>query len=131
MIALDTNVIVRLLTGDDPKQQKRAKDTLKQQCSADNPAWINRIVACETVWVLHRSYGYGREFISGALERLLYTAEIEFEDRHAIQSALQLYRQGADFADAVIANTSADAGAESIVTFDLAASKRLPMFKAI
>lgn len=130
MIYLDTNVIVRLLTGDDVTQQQIAKRYIARHCSADYPAYINRIVAVETVWVLERAYGYAREQIAGAIDRLLHAAQIAYEERDAVREALGDYRNGAEFADALIARTAQDEES-TIVTFDTNASKKLAKFKLL
>lgn len=132
MIGLDTNVIVRLLTGDDPEQQQIAKEFLARSCSQANPARINRIVMVETVWVLERTYRYERDQIAGAIEDVLHTAEFQVEDRDAVEAALELYREGAGFSDALIAQTSIENDSETkIVTFDADAAKKIPSFQLL
>lgn len=61
MIALDANVLVRLLTNDDPRQVAKAEAWLRDNASARSPAYVDHIVPCELSWVLERSYGYARE----------------------------------------------------------------------
>ncbi len=125
MIGLDTNVLVRILTGDDAVQQKAAAAHIRAHCHAADPGWINRIVTLEIVWVLERSYGYSREQVAGALERLLVTAELQFENHDDIRSAIAEYRKGADFADALLAQRNRSDTCSTTVTFDRAAAKRL------
>lgn len=132
MIGLDTNVLVRLLTGDDQKQQQIAQAYLKRSCSQERPAYINRIVVAETVWVLERGYRYERSQIAAALEDVLHTVEFHVEDREAVELALAMYRDGAGFSDALIAHTSAgETGEVIIATFDADAAKRIPAFKLL
>ncbi len=52
MIGLDTNVLVRYLTQDDPQQSARANNLIETQCTKNEPGWIALIVLCELVWVL-------------------------------------------------------------------------------
>ena len=60
MIALDTNLLVRLLTNDAPREAAKVEAWLEQHTSARSPAYVDHIVVCELVWVLERSYGYAR-----------------------------------------------------------------------
>jgi predicted nucleic-acid-binding protein len=131
VIYLDTNVLVRLLTGDNARQQAIAKAYIAKHCSGDSPAYISRIVAVETVWVLERAYGYAREQIAEVVDRLLHAVDIVYEEREAVRVALKDYRNGAGFADALIAQTCADGEASTVITFDESAAKRLSKFRLL
>ena len=131
MIGLDTNVLVRLLTGDDAVQRSAAKAFIKRTCSADNPAFINRIVLVETIWVLESVYHYSREEIAGAVDILLRMVRVLTEDSDLVRVALSAYRRGADFADALIADTNVAAGCTKTVTFDRKAAKKIGEFVAL
>lgn len=128
MIGLDTNVVVRLLVGDNASQQRVARDYIALNSSPDTPAWVNRIVAVEIAWVLERSYGYERAQIAAAFEKLLDTAELAFEDHDVVRQAVAAYRRGAGFADALVAASNDVAGCATTITFDSAAAKRLRHF---
>ena len=67
MIGLDTNVIVRYLTQDDPIQSPLASDFIEQQLDTHNLGLISQIVLCEVAWVLGRAYNYSREQVAQAL----------------------------------------------------------------
>jgi predicted nucleic-acid-binding protein len=122
VIGVDTNVVVRLLVGDDEAQQRAARDYLKRRSSRDDPAWVNRVVIVETVWVLEQSYRYTRAQVVGALERLLDTAELSFENHDLVRGAVAAYRKGAGFADALVAAGNAAAGCSTTITFDARAA---------
>ena len=128
MIGIDTNVVVRLLVGDDEPQQRAAREFLIRRSSAEDPAWINRVAIVETVWVLEQSYRYTRRQIAEALERLLNTAELAFENQEQVREAVSAYRDGAGFADTLVAIGNANADCATTVTFDAAAAKRSPYF---
>lgn len=131
MIGIDTNVLVRFLTADDPDQSARAAAFLEDACTADAPGFINRIVACELVWVLGGAYGHVRADIARTIRMLLETAEIRMEDPAAVWGALSHYEAGdCDFADACLGLTNAQAGCEKTVTFDRGAAT-LDSFQAI
>jgi len=124
MIGLDTNVLVRLLTNDDKTQAKRARDFLARNCSAENPAFISNIALAEAFWVLQSVYQLGRDEIGKALSLLFSAREIAFEDENSARQAWQSYaREGADFADCLIAAVDLASGCEVTVTFDRKAAK--------
>jgi len=131
MTGIDTNILVRFLTGDDPKQSPAAERFLKKNCTAEDQGWIGVIVLCELVWVLARGYKYTREEIATVLAQLLKTAEFELEDNGCVRRALRICQeQGGDFADLLIAERNAVVGAEVTYTFDQVAAK-LPGFKRL
>ena len=96
MIALDTNMLVRLVTNDPPSQADIAENLLKT-----HSALITRTVLLETEWVLRFSYKLPRERIHAFFELLLQTANAVIEDEHAVARTLAWYAKGADFADAL------------------------------
>jgi predicted nucleic-acid-binding protein len=111
MTAVDTNVIVRLLTGDDPKQAAAAKSLFRQQ-----PVWIAKTVLLETAWVLRSLYGYEENAIREAFIKLLGLKNVHVEDEPSIAAALTLTGLGLDLADALHL-TSRPPGA-AFVSFD-------------
>jgi predicted nucleic-acid-binding protein len=128
---IDTNVLVRFLTGDDPKQSRAAERLLRRSCTPAEPGWIGLIVLCEVVWVLQRGYGYRRQEIAAVVSQLLATAELELEDADAVRRALALYKDGkADFSDGLLAVRNAGAGARITYTFDRKAAS-LPGFELV
>ena len=96
MIAVDTNVLVRLLTGDEPKQEAAARSLF-----ADQPVWIAKTVLLETGWVLRRLYGFEENRIRDAFTRLLGLASVHAEDESSVAAALALMAHGIDLADAI------------------------------
>jgi predicted nucleic-acid-binding protein len=118
MIGLDTNVLIRHLTQDEPDQADRASALIAATCSIEEPGYINRVVICEVVWVLERAYRYERGIIATCLETILRTADLRVENEKAVWSALVRYRDGYDFADALIGETNILAGVDKTYTFD-------------
>lgn len=103
MIGLDTNVLLRYIVADDPDQFERARRLVETRLTPEEPGWIGLIVAAELVWALRFHYGYSREEVADVIERLLDTAEIEFEREFVVVDALRLYRSTRiDFADALV-----------------------------
>lgn len=123
MIALDTNVLVRFLTQDDPAQSAAASEVIGG-LTAEAPGFVGREVMVELVWVLERAYGFGRNQVAGAIEGLLAAIELEIEAADDVGSALYRYRDdGFGFADLMIAAASRRAGAQVLVTFDRKAAQ--------
>lgn len=122
MIGLDTNVLVRYITRDDRVQAARA-DRLMDSLSADSPAFVNRIVLCELVWVLGRGYRYERPAIAGVIETILSSEALVVEDHELAMEALARYRdEDLDFADALIGAINLAAGCSTTARFDDAAA---------
>src|SRR5664279_6207727 len=96
MIAVDTNVVVRLLTGDDPSQAAAA-----QSIFASGPVWMAKTVVLETGWVLRSLYGFEDAAIRTALVKLLGLGNVQVEDKEMVAAALALMESGLDLADAM------------------------------
>ena len=111
MTAVDTNVLVRLLTADDPKQARAS-----QELFASGPIWIAKTVLLETGWVLGSLYEFDRHEIRDALTKLLGLENVHLEDESAVAAALALTAHGVDLADAMHVS-SRPAGA-AFVSFD-------------
>ena len=130
MIAVDTNVIARYIARDDPGQAARA-DRFFDARTADDPAFIARIVLVELVWVLRKAYKYDRASVGDVIERILGTNELLVEDRDAAVAALAAYRtSAADYADCLLGLLNRDLGCAATVTFDADAAT-LPEFQAL
>lgn len=120
MIALDTNVLVRVLTRDDPAQAAMAADLMR---SGD--LFVCKTVLLELEWVLRFAYGFDRVAIHGAIVRLLGFATLQVEDERAVAEALRGYEAGMDFADALHLSSSAPTVTE-FATFDQGLAKKAP-----
>ncbi len=123
MIGLDTNLLVRFITQDDPAQCKRT-DEFMQTLSAADPAWISLPVLLELVWTLARAYRIDKRAIIRILDRLIDRQEFRIEQLDTVFEALTLFRNGkADFADCLIAVSARAAGCGRTVTFDQIAAR--------
>ena len=124
MIGLDTNVVVRYLTQDDPKQAALANRVIERELTENRPGFLGIIVLVETVSVLRRLYAVRSEEIHEMVAGLLGSPAIVIENRAVVAAALARARQQAcDFADAIIASTAAAAGCEQVMTFDRRAAR--------
>ncbi len=128
MIGLDTNVVVRFLAQDDQVQSPIAT-RLISRLTRERPGFISAVVLAEISWVLSRAYQAPREDIAKAVEGLLRSAELIVENAGAAYRALGVYQasRSAEFADALIAQTAALAGASETVSFDQNAAAELGM----
>jgi predicted nucleic-acid-binding protein len=96
MIAVDTNVLVRLLTGDDREQTAAARGLFAAQ-----QIWIAKTVLLETGWVLGSLYGFEESAIREAFIKLLGLKNVQVEDEASVVAALALTRDGIELADAM------------------------------
>src|SRR5713101_2008844 len=96
MTAVDTNVVVRLLTGDNPKQAAAARSLF-----ASESIWIAKTVLLETGWVLRNLYGFEESAIHAAFTKLLGLKNVHAEDESSVAAALALATQGIELADAM------------------------------
>jgi len=103
MIGIDTNVLVRYVVQDDARQAAVANQFIETTLRDDEPGWIASVVLCEFVWVLEAAYGYTRNAIAPALQRLFEVDRFRVEAPSLAWRALDEYRGGADFSDALIA----------------------------
>jgi predicted nucleic-acid-binding protein len=119
MISLDTNVLVRILVADDPKQTRRAVALLEQLDSRAEKAHVSDVVLCELVWVLGRGYGHDRQKIAVTLRHLVAARQLVFDSPDRILHALRAYEHGkGSFADYLIRQHAKAAGCDTVVTFD-------------
>jgi predicted nucleic-acid-binding protein len=124
MIGLDTNVLVRLLTADDPIQTQQAAVFLRDRCSPEAPGFVNCVVIVELVWALQSIYGYSRANILLAMETLLANGSLAFESREQVHSAVLAYKTtNCDLVDALIGYVNLARGCEATATFDRRAAR--------
>lgn len=119
MLGLDTNVLIRYIVQDDEHQAKLATDFIENECSKENPAFINEITLCEIVWVLKRAYRYDKSIILNITQELLSNNEIQIASYAQARDAYHDYERGnADFSDYFIAQLNKKHGCEVTVSFD-------------
>ena len=124
MIAVDTNVIVRIVTHDDPDQARRAVALF--ECEH---IFIVKTVLLEVEWVLRFSYQLPREVIAPTLRKVIGLHNVEVENPDEIFIALDGYEQGLDFADAL--HLASSGRAEGFATFDQKMAKRAGKLQAM
>ena len=129
MIGLDTNVLVRYLTQDDPIQSLKATEILERRLTEENPGFVSIVAMVETVWVLDRAYNLAAHEIAAAVEGMLQADVLVVENEQQVFTAMIALKEGqGSFADAIIAALGAKAGCSCTLTFDHKAL-RLPGFE--
>ena len=127
MIGLDTNVLVRYVTQDDPIQSAKASELIESLTIA-SPGFISLVSVVELVWVLQSCYQSAKSDVVTVLETLLRTRELTVEHAEVIWQALRRFvANKADFADCLIERCAHAAGCEYTATFDLNAAKAAGM----
>jgi predicted nucleic-acid-binding protein len=123
VIALDTNVLVRYLTQDDPVQSPLAAIAIAG-LTTERQGYVTLVSTAELAWVLQRADGMSRDSLFQSMRELLETQELVFEDADLVARALHVAdAAGCDLADALIALRGARAGCTSTITFDRRASR--------
>jgi predicted nucleic-acid-binding protein len=126
MKAIDTNVLIRLLTRDDEAQAQIAYRYVKHH----QPVLLNPLVVCETLWVLSKLYKQTKAEVASTLTQLLLSEAFEMVDADLLWQALQDYQKHpADFSDILIGLGNQKQQALT-ATFDKQAAK-LPYFEMI
>jgi len=118
MIAVDTNVLVRYVTNDDPTQAAHAIDLIAK---ADE-IFIAKTVLLELEWVLRAVYGLKSKAISKSILHVLGLPNVTAEDSYQVDLALKYYVQGLDFADAL--HLASSQQVEMFYTFDAKFARR-------
>ncbi len=127
MIGLDTNVLVRYIMQDDPKQSPKASRLIEGLTAAE-PGFVPLVSIVELVWVLSSAYSLDRQQVSAALDLLLRSKEIVLDRADQVLQAQRRFNSGgADFADCLIERVAHGAGCTTTMTFDVAAVKSAGM----
>jgi predicted nucleic-acid-binding protein len=111
VLALDTNIIVRYLTADQPEQFARANTLIQGE-----DVYVCTTVLLKTEWVLRRGYRFSRDQIIAALTAFAGLPRVTLEDPALAAKAMKWMRGGMDFADAL--HLAKAAGCAAFVSFD-------------
>ncbi|CAN7380738.1 type II toxin-antitoxin system VapC family toxin [Variovorax sp. LjRoot290] len=131
MIGLDTNVLVRYLAQDDPRQSASATRFIETRLSERSSGFISLVVLVELCWVLERIYSATPREIGETISDLLETPRFHLQQREVVQQAVRRFQDKkagkAGFADLLIAQIALDEGCSSIVSFDRGAVRTAGM----
>ena len=111
-IALDTNLLVRMLTNDDPHQAEQVAELIDESTGCFVPI----TVVLELEWVLRGAYKLPRDAVIRALEGLMAIRQVHLEQEDLVRRVLEWHRQGVDFADAL--HLARSEGCEALFSFD-------------
>jgi len=119
MRAVDTNVLVRLITRDNRKQVESAEEFVSKG------AWVSHLVLAETSWVLESVYDINPELLALSIEMLLNHAQLTIQDADVVETALENFRQrpAVSFSDNLIVEIARKSGHLPVGTFDRNLSK--------
>jgi predicted nucleic-acid-binding protein len=119
MRAVDTNVLVRLATGDDEKQEIVARAFVQ------SGVWVSHLVLAETAWVLAETYSVGHDEIAAIIDMLINHQSVTLQDADVVVHALDQYRRrpSLGFSDCMVLEIARKAGHLPLGTFDRNLSK--------
>ncbi|MES2992575.1 MAG: PIN domain-containing protein [Pseudomonadota bacterium] len=119
MLAVDTNVLVRLLVRDDAKQAVAADQAVAKG------AWVSHLVLAEAVWVLDAVYARTPKQLIAALDLLLVHESLVLQDADAVAAALAQFRAkpALGFSDCLVLEIARKAGHLPLATFDKALAR--------
>ena len=131
MIGFDTNVLLRYLVQDDPKQSSRATEII-ERLTEQEPGFVSLVTILEVVWVLKSLFKRSRQEIANDVEMLLAADTLEVQNEQEVYLAVVSLRNGiGTFEDALIGSLGTWRGCSATLTFDEDAAKRLPGFQLI
>lgn len=117
MVGFDTNVLIRLLAGDDPAQTRKAEKAFVTHATGDG-VFVSLVVLAEIGWVLATAYDWPRATIHARVRQLVRTRGVEIEELELVEEALTAYAAGkADLADYLVLGRARRAGGP-LLTFD-------------
>lgn len=124
MIGLDTNVLIRYLTQDDPTQSRKASEIIERHLTPERPGFVSLVTIVETVWVLESVYELTDREIAGAVERMLQADSLMIQNEQEVFTAMVALKTGRGaFADALVGALGVWAGCDSTLTFDKKAAR--------
>ncbi len=119
MLGVDTNVLLRYLTRDDPPQYHRARRLIDREVAKGEPVLVSLLVLLETEWILRNRYEMAKSDIVMTFSALLDTADLAFEDEPSVETAVYSWKNStADFADCLIEARNHRLGCRATATFD-------------
>jgi predicted nucleic-acid-binding protein len=127
MLAVDTNVLVRLVVRDDAKQAQFADEFVFKG------AWVSHLVLAEALWVLVAVYDFNQARVATTVEMLANHNDLTLQDADIVTAALRQFRArpAVSFSDCLVLEIARKAGHLPVGTFDrdfskLDGAKRLP-----
>jgi predicted nucleic-acid-binding protein len=124
MKAIDTNILIRFLTGDDELQAKKVYEIFKNAESEKKELFVPLLVVLEMIWVLESVYEISRTDILDSIRDILLMPILKFDQQPALQQLVHSAQGNKyDLSDLLIAHSAKSNGCEAVITFDKKASK--------
>jgi predicted nucleic-acid-binding protein len=124
MKAIDTNILIRFLTGDDEIQAKKVYSLFKNAELEKKEFFVPLLVMLETIWVLESVYEISRHDILDAIKDILLMPILKFEHKFALQQLVDAGQGNKyDLSDLLIGHSANASGCDSVLTFDKKAAK--------
>jgi predicted nucleic-acid-binding protein len=118
-VIIDTNLLVRYLTNDEPQKARAVENLLNSAEKGDLKIFIPSIVIAELIWVLESYYQLKSDKINDLIDAIIKTPGIEVADKKIIIPAMELYRENnIDFIDAWLISFAREMDFKTIYTFD-------------
>jgi predicted nucleic-acid-binding protein len=119
VIALDTNILVRLLVQDDAEQARRARRLVDECLATGERCLVSLPVLCELEWVLETAYRASREQVAAAVRTLMTTPPFHLEEPDVVNAALRAYSKGrGGLPDHLVGGVARARGSRTTYTFD-------------
>lgn len=125
---LDTNIILRYLTLDNPSKAQKCETLFQRAASGKEVLFTSTLVIAEVVWVLEKAYKLSKTEISGLIQKILNTPHIECDEKDILMAAAGLYQlKNIDFIDAYNAVLMRAQKIEAIYSYDTDFDKIPPL----
>lgn len=119
MIFLDTNIILRYLTKDDPSKAEKCNKLFKKAVKKEVVLYSTTMVIAEVVWVLESFYGYPRKEVAETVMKILNTENIKLDEKDILLAAAGLYSlKKIDFIDAYNAIVMEEKKIDTVYSYD-------------
>ena len=124
MKAIDTNILIRFLVGDNELQAKKVYSIFKEAESKKKEFFVPLLVVLEMIWVLESAYDIARTEILDSISDLLLMPIFKFDQPSALQQLIHSAQGNTyDLSDLLIAHSAKSNGCEAVINFDKKASK--------
>lgn len=124
MKAIDTNLLARFITGDDPDQARKVYNLFKKAATDNRTLFVPAVVIMELIWVLESRFSASRDEIIKTIGSILLMPVLQFEHQSAIQRFVRIAEMSnSDLSDLMIGLIASECGCKTVLTFDKKASK--------
>lgn len=130
MIALDTNILLRYLTQDDPVPSPKANRVI-DRLTEEEPGFISLVTILEIVWVRKSIYKRTAHEIADEVEMILAADSLEVQNEQEVYQAVIALRRTGEFEDGLIGSLGLWRGCSATLTFDDNAARRLNGFRLV